>query len=199
MKQSPKMPAEKRRIQLIKAAEKIFSRKGYSEATTEEIARAAGLTKGALYFHFRNKEDIFFEVVKELNANQAKKIMQFLEEETDPEVGIEQAIRSGFELIQKQKYFTVEFWQQAHKIARVRNYLSDEHRNLQNKVVRFFQKHTSLKKRECESFFTLMHAIFDGIMLRQHCYSRKDDLIGLREQVVEIAKLYLRKDKLKSD
>jgi len=199
MKQSPKMPAEKRRAQLIRAAEKVFSRKGYSGATTEEIARAARLTKGALYFHFKNKEDIFFEVMKEINANQTQKITQFLEEETNPETAIEKAIRSAFELIEKQKYFTVEFWQQAHKIPRVRNYLSDEHRKLRNKVVRFFQKNSNLKKKECETFFTLLHAIFDGIMVRDICYSHKDDLSGLAGQVVEVAKLYLRKDKLKLD
>ena len=58
IKQSPKLPPELRRHQLLKAARTLFVKKGYQGTTTEQIARRAGLTKGALYHHFTNKEDI---------------------------------------------------------------------------------------------------------------------------------------------
>ena len=64
IKQSPKLPAEERRLQLLMAAQKLFARKGYRSTTTNEIAKKANLTKGALYFHFKNKEDILFELIK---------------------------------------------------------------------------------------------------------------------------------------
>lgn len=64
IKQSPKLPAEERREQLLLSAQKLFAEKGYKETTTNEIAKAAKLTKGALYFHFKNKEEILFELVK---------------------------------------------------------------------------------------------------------------------------------------
>jgi AcrR family transcriptional regulator len=197
VKQSPKQPAEKRRAQLIKGAEKVFARKGYAGATTEEIARAAGLTKGALYHHFKNKEDVFFAVVKGVNDSIAEKISRALDEEANPERAIEKAIHSAFKLIEDHKYLTVEFWQKAHKIPRVRKFLAEEHKKLQNRIVRFLQKSGDLRKRECESFFTLLHAMFDGIMVRQTCYGGKDDLRGLSRQVVEISKLYLRKNRMK--
>ena len=197
MKQSPKQPAEKRRAQLIRAAEKVFARKGYAGATTEEIARTAGLTKGALYFHFKNKEDVFFAVVKEVNDLITAKITRALDDEPDPEKAIEKSIQSAFKLIEDNKFLTVEFWQKAHKIRRVRDFLAEEHRRMQNRVVRFLQKSGNLKKRESESFFTLLHAIFDGLMIRQTCFGGEDDLRGLSKQVVEISKLYLRKNKLK--
>jgi AcrR family transcriptional regulator len=61
--QSPKMPAETRREQLMRSAAKLFAEKGYEGTSTEEIARRAGLTKGALYFHFKSKEDMLFALV----------------------------------------------------------------------------------------------------------------------------------------
>ena len=67
IKQSPKMPAEKRRRQLLGAAYKLFLKKGYRVTTTEEIALKAGLTKGAIYHHFKNKEDILYELVKSIS------------------------------------------------------------------------------------------------------------------------------------
>lgn len=63
IRQSPKQPAEKRRRELLNAAKRLFVRKGYRGTTTEEIARAARLTKGALYYHFKSKEDILFALV----------------------------------------------------------------------------------------------------------------------------------------
>lgn len=64
IKQSPKLPAETRRLQLLDSARKLFVKKGFRMTSTEEIARNAGLTKGALYFHFKKKEDILFELIK---------------------------------------------------------------------------------------------------------------------------------------
>jgi len=64
IRQSPKMPAETRRQQLLDAAESLFKRRGYRSTTTEDIARKAGLTKGALYFHFKSKREITLELVK---------------------------------------------------------------------------------------------------------------------------------------
>jgi len=42
--------------QLLAAARRVFARRGYREATIEEVAEAAGCSKGAFYFHFPSKE-----------------------------------------------------------------------------------------------------------------------------------------------
>lgn len=42
-----------------------FARYGYAGTSIDRIARAAGVTKGALYYHFRDKEELLFAVVRE--------------------------------------------------------------------------------------------------------------------------------------
>lgn len=64
IKQSPKLPAETRRNQLLTAAKTLFVKKGYRGTTIDEIARQAHLTKGAFYFYFKKKEDILLALVK---------------------------------------------------------------------------------------------------------------------------------------
>lgn len=49
---------------LLQAAEKIFVRDGYEGAELGEIAALAGRTKGAIYAHFRSKEDIFLALIE---------------------------------------------------------------------------------------------------------------------------------------
>src|SRR5208283_131009 len=44
---------------LLNAAEEVFVRDGYESAQLDEIAAAAGRSKGAVYTHFKSKEDLF--------------------------------------------------------------------------------------------------------------------------------------------
>jgi len=46
------------RHKLVVAGAQTFGREGYASATMEQIARGAGVTKGALYFHFASKSDL---------------------------------------------------------------------------------------------------------------------------------------------
>ena len=63
----PRLTQAERRAQtrakLLKAAGAIFARRGYHEATLDEIAERAGLSKGALYYNFASKEDLFLALL----------------------------------------------------------------------------------------------------------------------------------------
>jgi AcrR family transcriptional regulator len=56
---------EPSREQLMAAAIDCFARLGYQGTTIDRIARDAGVTKGAVYYHFRDKEELLFEAVKD--------------------------------------------------------------------------------------------------------------------------------------
>lgn len=49
-----------KKIEILKSAAAAFRRKGYHGASMGEISRAVGMTKGNLYYYFRNKEEILF-------------------------------------------------------------------------------------------------------------------------------------------
>ncbi len=52
--------ARQRRIEILKSAAAAFRRRGYHGASMGEIARALRMTKGSLYYYFKNKEEILF-------------------------------------------------------------------------------------------------------------------------------------------
>lgn len=54
--------AEHTRALLVEAAEEVFARKGFGAASLDDIAEAAGYTKGAIYKHFSAKEELFLAV-----------------------------------------------------------------------------------------------------------------------------------------
>lgn len=52
------------RNQLLEAAEAIFYNKGYSQTTLMDIAKHVGMTRGAIYWHFKNKAELFEAMVE---------------------------------------------------------------------------------------------------------------------------------------
>ena len=59
MARRTKQEAAATRAALLDAAEEVFLERGVSRASLEVISRRAGVTRGALYWHFRNKGDLF--------------------------------------------------------------------------------------------------------------------------------------------
>ena len=52
---------------ILMAAEQVFSRKGYSQATLDEIISIADTGKGTVYKYYKNKEMLFYTLIKEKN------------------------------------------------------------------------------------------------------------------------------------
>lgn len=61
---------ERRRQQIIVAAKRVFSEKGFSRATMEDIAKEAELSPGTLYLYFKNKDELY--------ASLSIRILQYL-------------------------------------------------------------------------------------------------------------------------
>lgn len=62
------------RRELVAAARKLFTEKSYAETSTPEIVAAAGVTRGALYHHFADKQALFRAVVEQEAAEVASEI-----------------------------------------------------------------------------------------------------------------------------
>jgi AcrR family transcriptional regulator len=61
---------ERRRQQIIVAAKRVFSDRGFNKATMEDIAREAELSPGTLYLYFKNKDELY--------ASLSLRILQYL-------------------------------------------------------------------------------------------------------------------------
>lgn len=61
-----KEEAEQTRCDLLAAAERLFLEQGVAHTSLEQIARAAGVTRGALYWHFENKAKLFHAMLEQV-------------------------------------------------------------------------------------------------------------------------------------
>ena len=75
-----KAEAEETRSSILRAAERVFYAKGVSNATLEDVANAAGVTRGAIYWHFANKTDLFLELYNSVPMPQEDMIAREIEQ-----------------------------------------------------------------------------------------------------------------------
>ena len=81
------------RATLIDAARTLFAEHGYAATGTEDIVRVAGVTRGALYHHFVDKQDLFEAVYTNLQNDLRDRIVAAAR--TDPDASVWDRIRRG--------------------------------------------------------------------------------------------------------
>lgn len=88
-----KAEAEATRENILDAAEHVFLERGVARTSLEEIARAAGVTRGAVYWHFKNKVDLFNGMIERVRLPLSQ-LIESLEMETgrDPIATIRAAL-----------------------------------------------------------------------------------------------------------
>jgi len=112
-----------RRAQLTRAAYKVVGEKGYNEFTIKDIAVEAGLSTGLVHYYFKNKEELLFTLLKEMNANLKYNLNKSLTVLEEPQDKLLAFCDEAFDLLNKEKaYFSViiDFWAQINRNKRIR-------------------------------------------------------------------------------
>jgi AcrR family transcriptional regulator len=85
------------RARLVAAARDLFGRRGYANVGTEEIVRAAGVTRGALYHQFADKRDLFAAVMEAVDADLLAEATAAAGGTEDPMEGLRAGLRGWVE------------------------------------------------------------------------------------------------------
>jgi len=90
-----KKESERTRQDILAAARKVFARQGVTRTTFEEIAASAGVTRGAIYWHFADKTELFFAMREQVAVPMIDQIDLALlhADGSDPLAGVERFLR----------------------------------------------------------------------------------------------------------
>jgi len=89
--------AEDSRRDLMNVAIDCFAKYGFQATSIDRIAKAAGVTKGALYYHFKDKEEILFEAVRNRVGQFERRVVADLEPSGDARQALRNLGRICFE------------------------------------------------------------------------------------------------------
>src|SRR5262249_61464409 len=120
-----------RRQTILEAAITVFAQHGFDAATTDDIARAAGLSKGGLYWHFKSKDDILAAILMQLFDQELGVLQQMIAAEGAVAPRLRQMVAHGVAAVQQLEALLpgmLEFYALAARHTNVRQFL---HRDYQ--------------------------------------------------------------------
>lgn len=127
------------RERLLEAAARVFAEQGFNGASVDDVVAAAGLTKGALYWNFKSKEELFFALVEERIDQPLRALMNRTEtasedEETAAEVsrGISHILTNEAQLV----LLMNEYWSLAVRNPKLREPFVERQRSLRATLAR---------------------------------------------------------------
>ena len=100
---STRLPAARRRRQLLAVALRVFADEGYHDASMNDIAVAAGVTKPVLYQHFTSKRDLFAELLEDVGRDLQETITKAVAAAPGPHEMVEMGFAAYFDYVNRHR------------------------------------------------------------------------------------------------
>lgn len=107
-----------RRDQLVKAAVKLFTEKGFHRTTTREIAKASGFSIGTLYEYIRSKEDVLYLVCDDIYNKVSEKLKLSMALKGSGLQSLENAIKGCIHVMDEMQDEVLVMYQEAKSLSK---------------------------------------------------------------------------------
>jgi AcrR family transcriptional regulator len=131
------------RARLLTAAGTVFAERGYDRASLDEVAVAAGLTKGAVYSSFASKEELFYALMRERIHERLELVTKAVERQATVRDIARDAGSALAELISSQAEWHllfIEFWARAVRDPDLRDEFARERRYARGLIASLLQE-----------------------------------------------------------
>jgi AcrR family transcriptional regulator len=120
--------SEKRRAEIVDAAARVFSRKGFSGARMDDIVQETGLSKGLLYWYFKGKDAIIVAIMERLFRPEAARVRSLAATTGSARqrlIGLGESVVREVELMERFMPITFEFYSLAFRNRAVKKFFQD--------------------------------------------------------------------------
>lgn len=114
----PKTDGYKTKAKILRVAEKLFAEKGYNGTSIDKIAKTAGVNKGLIYYHFKDKKDIFVSIMKNIinEIEQNIRLSVPTEVSESDELQLQRKIKAEIEFCKQRKKIILVMMMEALKV-----------------------------------------------------------------------------------
>ena len=156
---------------ILDAAISVFIENGFEETSMRQIASAAGLTTGAIYHHFKNKDELFYHAVKEAmyfaqklsekdESSNLKSTENMLNE-------ISNKVRERMSKINEQRLLILLIGYVLSKGGSLNESLKQDYNEIINKVADMYFYAFGIENKSCKkSLATILIAALDGVAIQ---------------------------------
>lgn len=195
MARRTKEEAQETRHRILDAAEKVFHERGVSRTSLHEIASAAGVTRGAIYWHFQDKADVFNAMMTRVTLPLEEAVRRSDDPDNEPLVVMREnfidALRKTVEDPQVRRVFEIA----THKVEYVEELqaVRDRHLALRNECLLHAERGLQLamdrgqlqRRISPRSAAFGLHAMIDGLIQNWMLDPEAFDLVAVGEEVLD--------------
>jgi AcrR family transcriptional regulator len=130
------------RQRLLQAAGEVFAQRGYDRASLDDVATAAGLTKGAVYSSFAGKDDLFYALMRERIDERLALVTEAIERQATVRDITRDAGSGLAQLMASQRdwhLLFIEFWARAVRDPELHEEFTRERRSVRGLIAQFLQ------------------------------------------------------------
>jgi AcrR family transcriptional regulator len=134
---------EQTRARLLDAAGEVFAERGYDRASLDDVAMAAGLTKGAVYSSFAGKDDLFYALMRERIGERLALVTEVVERQVTVQDITRDAGSGLAQLMSSQRNWHllfIEFWARAVRDPELHDEFARERRSVRGLIARFLEE-----------------------------------------------------------
>jgi TetR/AcrR family acrAB operon transcriptional repressor len=193
---STKEEAQATRHRLLDAAERLFHRNGVSQTSLQHIATEAGATRGAIYWHFKDKADLFNAMMERVTLPLEQSLQQVATNGVDPLAGLKDSLRNALVQMRDDAQLRRVVEIAVHKVEYVDELHAVRARHLavRNQCVGDIGRALRLAARQRGQRLRLpaavaaagLHATIDGLIFNWLLDTTAFDLPTLGEQMLEL-------------
>lgn len=132
-----------RRNQIINAATVVFAKSGFNQARMDDVAEAAGFSKGTLYWYFNSKDDLIIAILEKMLDKELHIVGESIksdESATDKLMDITELIIEDLRQIESLMPIFIEFISMATRVEKVTKIFKNYFRKYMNVVVPIIQQ-----------------------------------------------------------
>jgi AcrR family transcriptional regulator len=162
------------RRQLLDAAEAVFARKGFREASVGAIAAKAGYSHGAVYSNFKDKDELFLVLVEERIDARLARVYETADAELSRGAEPIEAARRFVSMLQSERdayLLLIDFWNQAVRDRNAARKFAERHARLRTLIGRIIEGATRDQGLEIthprEQVATALIALFNGFTIER--------------------------------
>ena len=182
----PKLETE----MIIKAGACLFAEKGYASTSVRDISMGLNVSVAALYYHFKNKEDLLFYIIESIGNDLLDILNKTKEESNDPLERLRKMLSGHFGLLKKNRHKVKVYVEEQHNLSKkLKKIIYLQHRRIYDIYLDQLKELKSLKIISSEPLSVAAFAMF-GIVNWTYRWYKDNDILAIDDVAQRLIDLY---------
>jgi TetR/AcrR family fatty acid metabolism transcriptional regulator len=184
--------ANERKDQIVRATVECMTKFGYHNFSMQDVARAAGVSKGIIHYYFLNKDELMMSVLDKVAGDIETVLMSDIGSASGPVQKLQILIDVCFDIVRStREYYQVnmDFWTQINQKREVRDAIAKHYAKFRETAARVIREGVDqgvFRKVNPSDYASIMIALVDGVSLQWLFDEKVFDYDAVVKEVTEL-------------